>query len=468
MFLNNFSFIIFFIVSYLLLLVFQAGRKYNDCLFKRVQIILLLLLSYVFISVFNLKFGLCVLSETLIAYFSGKLLNTSKYKKMILSVSVIILCCFLGYFKYTDFFAESFSKLLGFDYVTLNIILPIGISFYTFTLIGYVADIYKEKYKAETDFVNFALFAAFFPKIISGPIVRGNDFLPQIQNYIGLNKYNFQTGIQLFAIGLFKKIVLADRLGVFADDVFFAPCAYDNFSVIWGVLSYSLQIYFDFSGYSDMAIGISKILGFEISLNFNLPYIAANISDFWKRWHISLSSWLRDYIYIPLGGSRKGTARTYINLILVMLISGFWHGAGVTFILWGLFHGIASALNKLLYKEPKSEFVKIAEIIFTFIMVSLFWVVFRAETLSNAIEVYKNIFVPHSGIIKCYTWTVFALIMLFAEIIMALIKNKDKKTVYYHIFDFKGVMSYTLFFTFIGLILILGYFGDTSFIYGKF
>ncbi|MEZ3435532.1 MAG: MBOAT family protein [Lachnospiraceae bacterium] len=382
---------------------------------------------------------------------------------------ITILLLMLGFFKYCEFFVNSVRSIVGFDDVTLNIILPMGISFYTFTAISYLIDVYHRKYEAEKNILNFSLFIAFFPKLTAGPIVRGDCFLPQAKCYKGIRLDNLETGIQVFVIGLFKKMVLADHLGVFVDDVFSAPSAYNTFTVFWAVLSYALQIYFDFSGYSDIATGLAKMVGFDFPRNFNLPYISAGMSDFWKRWHISLSSWFQDYVYIPLGGSRKGKGRTYLNLFLVMLLSGLWHGAGWTFVLWGAIHGVVCCVSRrILECEDKS--IQILKRIVTFITVSLLWIVFRANSVNNAVLIYKSLFIWHTGIMHPYTWTFFSIIVLVISTLTAVIKSRDRKRIdgFYPILRLNRVWTLTVFFTFTGLTIILAYFGNTAFIYGKF
>jgi alginate O-acetyltransferase complex protein AlgI len=365
--------------------------------------------------------------------------------------------------------------LFGKDAIMFNIILPLGISFYTFTALSYIIDIYRGKYAAEKNILNVALFISFFPKVTAGPIIRGDEFLPQLKNYQGIKSKNFQDGIQIFAFGLFKKIVLADHLGVFVDDVFFAPSAYNTGTVLLAVVSYSLQIYFDFSGYSDMAIGISKILGFDFKPNFNLPYISENPSQFWKRWHISLSSWLQDYLYIPLGGSRKGEVRTYANLMIVMLVSGLWHGAGWTFVAWGFLHGFISCVHKgwrniRKGKNHMGALARACRILLMFIDASLLWVVFKAADFANAKAMYKSLFTIHTGISQPYTWSFFAIGVLIIATIIAGVKQRGQKFVngFYPILDLGKFWSLVVFFTFVGLTIMMGYFGNTAFIYGKF
>lgn len=480
--LNSFSFVMAFSILLAFMAVFQALRKYGtnmDFLCGRVQLIILLVFSYTFICLTDFRFGVCVAAETLITYSTGLILSANNKspkgtRKFSMCAGVSLILLILGYFKYCGFFLNSFSHLIGKD-IHLNIILPIGISFYSFTAIGYIVDVYRGTYDAEHDFINMALYIAFFPKITAGPIIRGDCFLPQIRKYKGVKITNFRDGIQIFVFGLFKKIVLADHLGVFVDDVFFSPSSYHTLTIAWAVVSYSLQIYFDFSGYSDMAIGISKILGFEFPRNFNLPYISKNLSEFWKRWHISLSSWLQDYLYIPLGGNRKGRARSYVNLIMVMLLSGLWHDAGWNFILWGFFHGIGSCINKRIAKRKPNErqqhgFGALMNIMITFIATTLLWVIFRADSIKNAIDVYVALFTYHDGIAQPYTWTFFAVIVLVLSTAAAYMRQKNKEWVdgFYPVTKLNTIWELTVFFIFAGLTIMLGYFGNTVFIYERF
>ncbi len=317
----------------------------------------------------------------------------------------ICLLIVLGYFKYADFFIESFASAFHLNAGTLNLVLPLGISFFTFSGLSYLLDVYRGTCAAEKNLLDFGLYMALFSKITAGPLVRWTDLRPQIKEYRGICLPALNDGIQIFVFGLFKKMVLADHLGVFVDDVFFAPLAYSTGTVILSAFSYSLQIYLDFSGYSDMAVGISKIIGFDLKPNFDLPYMAEGFSDFWNRWHISLSSWFKDYLYIPLGGSRRGEARAYANLFIVMMVSGLWHGAGLTFLLWGGLHGAASCISRRLKKSGKvrSSAGRCAEIILTFLAVTLFWTVFRAENTEAVVRYWSALFTLHSGIRQPYT-----------------------------------------------------------------
>lgn len=473
--LNSFSFIIYSAAIVVVMTLLQMIRKKN-ALGGVLQLCFLLAFSYFFILKSDWRFCICVVAVTFLAYLFGEWIER-KRSKIILSAGIILLVSFLAYFKYTNFFVNSFRSIVGLYSVTLNIILPIGISFYVFSALSYLIDVYRGDYPAERNILYFALYISFFPKLTAGPIVRGKDFFPQVKEYRGIQWEAFKTGIQIFVFGLFKKIVLADHLGVFVDDVFHAPVAFNTGTVILAAISYSLQIYFDFSGYSDMAIGVSKILGFDFKPNFNLPYISKNMSEFWKRWHISLSSWFQDYLYIPLGGSRKGEWRTYINLMLVMLISGLWHGAGWTFIAWGALHGIASCVNKAFGKKLKALGPWVNGTI-TYIFVTLFWVVFRADSFSTAVKVWIGMFTAHTGINQPYTWSFFAIACLIAGTIVAWrhskkIGRKDKAGELiidglYPVLDLSKFWSQVAFFTFCGLTIIMGYFGNTAFIYGAF
>ena len=473
--LNSVRFIIVLPVLIFVLYILQIMRRRYRGL-EMVQKLFLVLVSYFFIFILDIRFLVCILTVTILTYVIALFIEKRK-SKLCLYIGVVLLIGFLGYFKYTEFFINSARYLAHLTPITLSIVLPVGISFYIFSAIAYLIDIYRGDYSAERNIINFALYIAFFSKLTAGPIVRGIDFFPQAREYRGIKWDAFQTGIQIFVFGLFKKIVLADRLGVFVDDVFHAPTAFNTGTVVLAAISYSLQIYYDFSGYSDMAIGVSKILGFDFKQNFNLPYIARNMSEFWKRWHISLSSWFQDYLYIPLGGNRKGHVRTYINLMLVMLISGLWHGAGWTFIVWGALHGIASCVNKAVGKKmkPFGPWLKGA---ITFVFVTLFWVMFRADSFVTAIKVWAGMFTIHSGISQPYTWSFFAIICLIIGTIVAWQHSKkigkmDKAGEliidgFYPVLDLSKFWNQVAFFSFFGATIMMGYFGNTAFIYGAF
>lgn len=479
--LNNLNFLLYFAFIYVVMAVVElVFRIWKKNIFRKIQIVVLLLFSYFFIYRFDWRFTICIFLYTVFIYLFGQIIErivSDKGKHIMLLIGSMISILMLGYFKYCNFFLAGLSVLFQTDNVMLDIILPIGISFYTFTGIAYLLDVYWKRYPAEKDFLVFALYISFFPKLTAGPIVRGKEFFPQVHDYQGLKLINSAEGIQIFLFGLFKKIVLADHLGVFVDDVFFAPTAYHTGTVVLAALSYSLQIYFDFSGYSDMAIGISKMLGFGFHKNFNLPYMAQNISDFWRRWHISLSSWFQEYLYIPLGGSRNGEVRTYVNLLLVMLISGLWHGAGWTFIIWGLLHGVFSCLYRIVDKWKRRrgfdfKILKYINIFMNFVIVTLLWVIFRAENMGKAFAVFHRMFTWHDGIVQPYSWSFFAIVCLIIATVVAVIRSgkmeNDKVDGFYPVMDLTKLSSLIIFFTFAGLTVIMGYFGNNYFIYGKF
>ncbi|MDR2392965.1 MAG: membrane-bound O-acyltransferase family protein [Treponema sp.] len=315
---------------------------------RRVQHSLLLIASYIFYGWWDWRFCLLMLLLTIVTYSAAIHLENQKPHPLYIIMGVSVPLLILGIFKYANFFITSFMAMWRIERVgSLPIILPVGISFYTFQSLSYTIDVYRKKVVAEKDFLKLALYIAFFPQLVAGPIVRASDFLPQLEEHRNVSLHNFKIGIQIGIFGLFKKVVIADWLSVFVDDVFSTPHAFHAISILLAVIAYSIQIYFDFSGYSDMAIGCAKCLGYDFVRNFNMPYISRNISEFWRRWHISLSSWLKEYVYIPMGGNRKGVVRTYINNMLTMLLGGLWHGADWTFVAWGGVHGIALCIHKL-------------------------------------------------------------------------------------------------------------------------
>lgn len=476
--LSNFYFILQFSILLLLLAVLQIIRGRSGSRFPaRLQIFILLLYSFFFLGYTDWKFCLSLGFAVILSYSCGLLMDHAKAqgaKNVIAVWGGIGLMTVLAYFKYANFFIESFHKAFGLNTGTWEILVPAGLSFFIFSALSYVIDVWRGTCRAEKNILDFGLYMAFFPKITAGPIIRWTEFKPQVKQYRGIKLQSFHDGIQIFVFGLFKKIVLADHLGVFVDDVFFAPGAYDTGTIILSAVSYSLQIYLDFSGYSDMAAGLAKILGFEFGRNFNLPYMARGFSDFWNRWHISLSGWFRDYLYIPLGGSRNGEVRAYINLFFVMIISGLWHGAGWTFILWGMLHGMAGCLTRWLRKKNIREngIFKGVEVLATFFLTTLFWIVFRAESIGKAVAYWKAMFTLHGGISLPYTWTFFAMACVAAATLAAgrqsYKEGESDINGFYPLLNLSKVWPLALFFTFCGLTVLLGYYGNTAFIYGGF
>jgi alginate O-acetyltransferase complex protein AlgI len=346
-------------------------------------------------------------------------------KRRYLVVSLLLNFGLLGFFKYYNFFATSASAALGglgVHLPHLTIILPIGISFFTFESMSYTFDVYRGTLVPCRRIIDFALFIAFFPRLVAGPIIRASHFLPQLKRPLTLRWSDVQAGWFILLSGLIKKMVLADNLAVFVDPVFQAPHLYNSLTNWLAVVSYALQLYYDFSGYSDMAVGLAKVFGFDLPINFSAPYGAASLTDFWRRWHISLSRWLRDYVYIPLGGSRAGTPRTYLNLMLTMLLGGLWHGASWNFVAWGGLHGLGLAVRKastavVATRSPSTHFVgtrtlprPLAHAI-TLLFVVLLWVPFRARDWATTVAMFHQLLWPSPGVFWIYPWLLPALLL---------------------------------------------------------
>ena len=331
----------------------------------------------------------------------GKERCLRRRRKWLVALSLMIDLGLLGYFKYTNFFAGMVSRMLDFNFQPWDIFLPVGISFFTFQSLSYTIDVYRGNLKPLPRLLDYAFYVSFFPQLVAGPIVRASDFAPQIRKPVVITPDMFARGVYFIIIGLFKKAVISDYISLnFVDRIFDNPTLYSGMENLLGIYGYALQIYCDFSGYSDMAIGIALLLGFRFPLNFNAPYRATSITDFWRRWHISLSTWIRDYIYISLGGNRKGKLRQYINLILTMLLGGLWHGASLNFIVWGGMHGVALAAHKLFSQEilhharsycPRG-IRKWATILLTFHFVCFTWIFFRQTSFSAGQTMLLRIF----------------------------------------------------------------------------
>ena len=339
--------------------------------------------------------------------------------------SVVISLSILGYFKYANFFLWNWNQMVEGNFQPLDIILPVGISFYTFQSISYVVDVYRRRITPTRRWLDYLFFLSFFPALVAGPIVRADYFLPQLKKNREASSDEIYGGLWLLIIGIVKKAVIADYIAQYNDLIFNDPMLYTGVQTLMGVLGYTMQIYCDFSGYSDMAIGLALIMGFKLGVNFNSPYKSRNLTEFWRRWHISLSSWLRDYVYIPLGGNRKGTVRTYVNNFLTMLIGGLWHGAMWKFVFWGAMHGLGLAVHKaskpLLDKIPDNFFTTLFFGLITFIYVSLLWVFFRAADFHESVLIINNIFVdfdirqlPEFCIVR-REWCVMMLVLIVAH-----------------------------------------------------
>jgi D-alanyl-lipoteichoic acid acyltransferase DltB (MBOAT superfamily) len=373
------------------------------CLPQRAQNRMLLVASYVFYGAWDWRFlGLIALS-TLIDYAVGLRIAASDdpaRRKRWVVVSIVSNLGILGAFKYAGFFAASLGRLgeaLGLDVSppVLSIVLPVGISFYTFQTLSYTIDVYRGLLKPTRNLLDFALFVSFFPQLVAGPIERATRLLPQIEGARRTTSQQLASGAWLILWGTFKKVVVADNLGALVNAVYAPGAEPTGLEVLFATYAFAFQIYGDFSGYTDVARGVARLLGVELMLNFDLPYLATSPADFWRRWHISLSSWLRDYLYIPLGGNRKGRARTYVNLMLTMLLGGLWHGAAWTFVVWGAYQGLLLALHRALAPwlarvAPTTAAGRAAwwlvRVVVTFHLVCLGWLVFRAASLDDVLR----------------------------------------------------------------------------------
>ncbi|MEO1524576.1 MAG: MBOAT family O-acyltransferase [Planctomycetota bacterium] len=382
---NSFDFLVFFLVVF--------GIQWM--LPHRPRNLFLLAASYFFYGCWDYRFLSLMLISTVVDFFCSHGIAHSENharRKWLLTISIVANLSILGFFKYAGFFLDSFLDLASASGVTVSprtwqIILPVGISFYTFQTMSYTWDVYRGEMKPLKSFWDFALYVAFFPQLVAGPIERGKHLSPQIESGPRTTWAGIQSGTWLIAKGLFKKAVIADNLAPVADTAFAAEQPSAGLVLI-GVYAFAFQIYGDFSGYTDIARGVGRMLGYSLSLNFRLPYLATNPSDFWQRWHISLSSWLRDYLYIPLGGNRHGTLSTYRNLMLTMLLGGLWHGAAWNFVIWGLFHGaILIGHRWLLQNAPLIETLGrstyVFRVLFMFHLTCLGWLIFRVESFGH-------------------------------------------------------------------------------------
>lgn len=392
----NSSFFLFFFIVILVFYPLIANRI-------RVRTWYLMLVSLYFYYKTSGSFVLLLLITSLVNFGLGAAINNAKSKgakRSFLILSLVWNLGSLGYYKYTNFLLTTINQVFGGSLPLYDIVLPVGISFFTFQTWSYTLDVYFGKLKPIRSFVDFTFFVSFFPQLVAGPIVRASYFIPQIHKRVLLDKDTIARALVLIFAGLLKKGVIADYLSInFVDRVFENPALFSGVENLLGVYAYALQIYCDFSGYSDIAIGLAALLGFELPLNFITPYRASSVTEFWRRWHISLSTWLRDYLYIPLGGNRKGKARQYINLMLTMLLGGLWHGASWNFVVWGGMHGLALAFDKLLLNSRfmQTRLMKAVGIVFTFHFVCFCWIFFRSPDFASAGLMLGRIFSAFHG-----------------------------------------------------------------------
>lgn len=467
---NSLHFVAFFIIT--TIAYFLLPHRYRW--------FLLLSISCYFYMAFIPVYILILLFTIVIDYFAGIWIeNSTTSKKLLLSVSIIANVGVLCFFKYYNFLNENLTALLGLASVknpipALNIILPIGLSFHTFQAMSYTIEVYRGNQKAERHFGIYALYVMFYPQLVAGPIERPQNVLHQFHNKVSFDYDRVVSGLRLILWGLFKKVVIADRLALYVDSVYNHPEHHSGISSIIATLFFTFQIYCDFSGYSTIAIGSARVLGIDLMENFRRPYLSRSIKEFWGRWHISLSTWFRDYLYIPIGGSRVKMPIHIRNLLIVFIVSGIWHGASWTFVIWGLLHGIYQTiellLNKYVYKgKPRSRPVVVANYLVTFILVSLAWVFFRANTVQDAFTIIGNILTLKPG--GLFVGFAAGLVYSFLLIIFLMVAEIN-----YEYFDNRfslihsgnGVARLAGYTLLILVLLMIGVFNGGQFIYFQF
>lgn len=432
----------------------------------KIQNLFLLLASYFFYACWNWKFLALIILSTLINYYLGKWISANpQNSKFFLRVGIILNLVILGFFKYYNFFIENFIEMFRIFGTELNItplkiILPIGISFYTFQGISYLTDVYRKNFKPSDNLLSFSIFITFFPQLVAGPIERASDLLPQINNKRIFNYNQAVVGIKLIALGLFEKIVIADNCAVIVNSIYDNYASESGSTLFFGAVLFSFQIYGDFCGYSHIAIGSANLLGFNLTKNFNYPYLAQNIADFWRRWHISFSYWLRDYIYFPLGGSKQGEYRKIKNLTIVFLISGIWHGADWTFVIYGAIHALLYIIFIYYRKWTKNIRVfssKLTDtlydfiaIVSTFVILTIARVFFRAESYSESMSYLKRML--SESLFEKPNMSIFFIVLLFGFLFLEWLQ-KDKE----HLLDLSSVKNriirYSIYLTIIFLVL---------------
>lgn len=446
----------------------------------RFRWLVLLVASYFFYMSWEAKFIILILISTVVDYLVSLKLDQrdkEKGRKWLLALSVITNLGILMVFKYNEFFIENINTAIqsagGRSQIPfLKLILPMGISFYTFQTMSYTIDVYRKRIIPERHLGYFALYVCYFPQLVAGPIERAENLIEQLRAKTNFTYENFSWGAKQAIWGMFKKVVIADRLAVVVDTVYNNPGQHDGLSIILATYLFAIQIYCDFSGYSDIAIGVSRMFGINLKINFNLPYIAQSFRDFWTRWHISLSGWFRDYLYIPLGGNKVKKARWLLNLFIVFVVSGFWHGAAWTFIIWGALHGIYLIIENLtgLSKESESKGRKILRKIVVFHLVCFAWIFFRANTTADSLYFVSNLgywnlseffgLINSIGAVKlAFIFTILVGFLLIDKRMDVLVK-KNKR--------FRHLQNQVVFSFITALILLFGFFGEAQFIYFQF
>lgn len=446
---------------------------------NQVRKVFLILASYLLYMNFKPTFALVLLVVTLVTYWGGQILDhnennqESKVKKKLVWLFALLGVMPLLMFKYYNFLNNSISEglaAIGLQFILpgLNWAVPVGISFFTFQAVGYMLDVYHRRIKAEKNLIDYLLFVSFFPQIASGPISKADELLPQIKKERLFNYYQAVSGLKYLLWGMFLKVVLADRAGIYVDTVF---GAYDKFSGAGCILAsvlYSIQIYADFAGYSLMAVGIAKTLGFDLINNFKRPYFATSVSEFWKRWHISLTRWLTQQVYIPLGGSRCSKIRTYWNILVTFLVSGIWHGANWTFIVWGGIHGVFQIIEKALgwNKKESKGIVKALRIVFTFAIVTVAWVIFRSPSIGDAFGLIGHYISTKGELFADVQALLYITIAMIPLLVFEVSKEYFPKL--YEKAQYYSIVRWAVYLTLFAMIILIGVHDGSSFIYVSF
>lgn len=474
---NSFSFGIFLLVVYLLYWLFFNKKI-------AVRNLFILSVSYFFYACWNWRLLSLIVGISAVDYLCGYLLGKrdvgDSKRKLYLTVALVLNLSVLGFFKYCNFFIESFVELFNLfgsaDFTPLDIILPVGISFYTFQGLSYVIDIYNRKLEPTKDAVVFFAFMSFFPQLIAGPIERAKELLPQ---FLSEKKFDYDStrrGLFLIAVGLFKKVVIADRLAVYVDSVYADVHAAEGLVALVAVLFFAFQLYLDFSAYSQIAIGTARIFGFKLTDNFNMPYLSTSFKAFWARWHITLTNWFRDYLYFTLGGNRKGKARTFINILIIFAVSGLWHGASWNFVIWGCLNGLFLAFfDKVLHLDPKSALMKVPSCLFVVSAWALSLIFFRASTFSDATVMFQNLGLGNSEGLYLHGLNElefgFAMKLLAGLMAVEFLVNYGKEKLDEFFFNRFFPLRWTVYILLVLSTLYLGIYGgasDNAFIYFQF
>ncbi len=450
---------------------------------------LLLAASFFFYGCWEPAYTLLMLFSIIATYFCGRLMAREEAvgrKKLWLVLCLVINLGILFFFKYFNFFTDTLGWMVGKSLPTLNVLLPVGISFYTFQALGYTIDVYRGDVPAERNFVDYALFVSFFPQLVAGPIERTGNIVPQLKVTHKFSFSNLQEGMLPILWGLFKKMVIADNLAIAVNTVYNAPNDKNGVQLLFATVCFAFQIYCDFSAYSDIARGSAKIMGIELMRNFDFPYGACSIKDFWRRWHISLSTWFKDYLYFPLGGSRVKKWRHLANLMIVFAVSGLWHGAAVTYLLWGVLHGgyqiigiLLTPLREKLYAKTLSKdhpLMTFLRWLGTFVLVNIAWVLFRANTLPDAWRVLKMIFtIPQQssfGLGDLGITTAMLIVMAAMVLILVLVDRCNRRSPLAPKINASPWLRYGVWLALVLIILIFGYYGDgfdpQDFVYFQF